>query len=133
MPGIEFSHVHRYPTTAVGIPVPVIIRCGREVVDLLAYLDTGSSNCLFERKHGEFLKLEIETGDHRVFRTATGGIDAFGHVVELDVLGFKVESMVYFFGDERIEKNLLGRTGWLDRIRLGLVDYDCELYLAAYD
>jgi hypothetical protein len=41
--------------------------------------------------------------------------------------------MVYFFGDERINKNLLGRAGWLDRIRLGLVDHDGELYLASYD
>jgi hypothetical protein len=70
------------------------------------------------------LNLEIEAGDLRIFRTATEGVDAFGHAVELDVLGFKFESKVYFSGDERINKNLLGRAGWLDRIRLGLVDYD---------
>jgi hypothetical protein len=28
---------------------------------------------------------------------------------------------------------LLGRAGWPDRIRLGLVDHDGELYLVAYD
>jgi hypothetical protein len=76
------------------------------------------------------LKLEIEAGNHRIFRSASGGADALGHMVELEVLGLKVESMVYFFGDERITKNLLGRVGWLDRIRLGLVDHDGELYLA---
>jgi hypothetical protein len=111
----------------------VVLRNGGEAVKLLAYLDTGASNCLFERKHGELLNLEIEAGDRRIFRTATGGVDAFGHVVELEVLGLKFESMVYFFGDERINKNLLGRAGWLDRIRLGLVDHDGEIYLAAYD
>jgi hypothetical protein len=41
--------------------------------------------------------------------------------------------MVYFFADERINKNLLGRIGWLDRVRFGLVDHDEELYLAPYD
>ncbi len=41
--------------------------------------------------------------------------------------------MVYFFADEHISKNLLGRTGWLDRVRLGIVDYDQQLYLAEYD
>jgi hypothetical protein len=61
--------------------MPVALRSGSEVSDLIAYLDTGASNCLFERKHGEFLNLEIEAGDHRIFRTATGGVDAFGHVV----------------------------------------------------
>jgi len=100
---------------------------------LFAYLDTGSSNCLFERRHGEDLKLKIEAGDSRVFRSVTGGADAFGHIVELEVHGLKVESMVHFFGDERISKNLLGRIGWLDRIRLGLVDHDGALYLAPYD
>jgi hypothetical protein len=113
--------------------MPVVLKRGCEVVDLFAYLDTGSANCLFERRHGELLKLEIEAGDHRIFGSATGTADAFGHIVELEVLGLKVESMVYFFGDERINKNLLGRIGWLDRIRLGLVDHDGALYLAPYD
>jgi hypothetical protein len=40
---------------------------------------------------------------------------------------------VYFFADERINKNLLGRVGWLDRIRLGLIDHDGVLYVASYD
>jgi hypothetical protein len=40
---------------------------------------------------------------------------------------------VYFFADERINKNLLGRVGGLDRVRFGLVDHDQELYLAPYD
>jgi hypothetical protein len=113
--------------------MPVVLRSGGEAVKVLAYFDTGASNCLFERKHGEWLNLEIEAGDRRTFRTATGGVAAFGHVVELEVLGLKFESIVYFFADERINKNLLGRAGWLDRIRLGLVDHDGELYLAAYD
>ena len=130
---LEFSQVYRYRSTASGISIPVVLKSGGEVADLLAYLDTGASDCLFERKHGELLDLEIEAGDRRTFRTATGGVDAFGHIVELEVLGLNFESMVYFFGDERINKNLLGRAGWLDRIRLGLVDYDGELYLAPYD
>jgi len=60
-------------------------------------------------------------------------VETFGHLVALEVLGLSMESMVYFFAEERINKNLLGRTGWLDRIRLGLVDHDQTLYLAAYD
>ena len=41
--------------------------------------------------------------------------------------------MVYFFGDPMIEKNVLGRTGWLDRFRLALVHHDSKVYLAAYN
>ena len=54
-------------------------------------------------------------------------------MVSIEVLDLQFESVVYFFADERISKNLLGRTGWLDRVRFGLVDYDHELYLAPYD
>ncbi|HEV3202078.1 MAG TPA: hypothetical protein VGZ73_29470 [Bryobacteraceae bacterium] len=71
--------------------------------------------------------------DPRTFSTATGRVQAFGHMVTLTVLNIEFESMVYFFADERINKNLLGRIGWLDRVRFGLVDHDEELYLAPYD
>ena len=86
-----------------------------------------------EREYAELLNLEIDAGDPKTFWTATGRVETFGHMNELDVLGLKVESLVYFFTDEHIDKNLLGRAGWLDRVRFGLVDHDLELYLAAYD
>ena len=113
--------------------MPVVLISGNEVVELLAIVDTGASNCLFERKHGELLNPENESGDYRTFWTATGPVNAFGHIVQIDVLGLRFESMVFFFAEERINKNLLGRAGWLDRIRFGLVDHDSLLYLASYD
>ena len=100
---------------------------------MLAYVDTGASNCLFERELGEMLRLDIEAGQPKTFSTATARVETFGHRVLVEALELKFESMVYFFADERIAKNLLGRAGWLDRVRFGLVDHDCELYLAEYD
>ena len=88
---------------------------------------------MFERGQGEILGLDIESGERKFFSTVTGRVDTFGHVVQIETLGVLVDSMVYFFADEAITKSVLGRTGWLDRIRLGIVDYDRTLYLAAYD
>jgi predicted aspartyl protease len=96
-------------------------------------VDTGASNCLFEREHGEMLDIDVETGESKTFWTANGRVETFGHVVEIEFAGLRVESMVYFFADEQIRRSLLGRTGWLDRVRLGLVDHDLSLYLAPYD
>ena len=48
------------------------------------------------------------------------------------MLGIVIHSLVYFFAESAIRKNVLGRNGWLDRVRIGLVDYDREFYLAAY-
>ena len=41
--------------------------------------------------------------------------------------------MVYFFTDQAIRKNVLGRSGWLDRVRVGLIDHDCQIYLTPYN
>jgi predicted aspartyl protease len=133
MPRLEFSHRRSYAPGAEGISLPVVLSNAGESVHVLASVDTGASNCLFEREHAELLNLEIEAGYPKTFWTATGPVETFGHTVELNVLGLKVESMVYFFADEHIGRNLLGRTGWLDRVRFGLVEHDLELYLAVYD
>jgi len=132
MPALEFTRLHPYQPTADGISVPIALITGSRAVDLLAQIDTGASHCLFERRHGEMLRLDVESGDPKAFRTAAGRVDAFGHWVTLETLGLRFESLVYFFADEAINRNLLGRIGWLDRIRLGLVDHDGELYIAPY-
>ena len=133
MPAIEFSRTHSYLPADEGISLPVFLNSGAERVKLLAHVDTGASYCLFERRQAELLDLDVEAGDPMAFRTATGRVEAFGHLVTIETLGLNFESVVYFFADERINKNLLGRLGWLDRIRLGLIDHDGVLYVASYD
>ena len=133
MPAIEFSRTHSYLPAGDGISLPIILNNGEERVKLLAQVDTGASHCLVERRHGELLNLDVEAGDPMAFRTSTGRVEAFGHLVTIKTLGLNFESVVYFFADERINKNLLGRLGWMDRIRLGLIDHDGVLYVASYD
>jgi len=41
--------------------------------------------------------------------------------------------LIYFFADPMIDKKVLGRTGWLDRFRLGLIHHDNKIYLSSYD
>jgi hypothetical protein len=67
------------------------------------------------------------------FRTANSAFEAFGHEVEISVLGIVTNALVYFFADPAIDRNVLGRIGWLDRVRLGLVHHDSKVYLAPYD
>jgi hypothetical protein len=88
---------------------------------------------VFARECGTKLQIDVEAGEPKVFSSAGGPVHTFGHFVQIAVFDLVFESMVYFFADPVIEKNLLGRRGWLDRTRLGIVDHDRELYLAAYD
>ena len=100
---------------------------------LLPRLTLEASHCLFERSHGESLGLDVESRVRTTFSTAVGPFEAFGHDVRIDVMGLEFDSVVYFFADTGIKRNVLGRRGWLDRLRLGLVDHDEVVYLAGYD
>ena len=130
---LEFTGVHSYASDKEGITVPVELRSGEAVVRLAANVDTGANFCIFRSEIAEALGLDLRSGLHQRFRTANSNFEAFGHEVELTVLDVATHSTVYFFADETINKNVLGRVGWLDRIRLGLVDHDGSLYLAAYN
>jgi predicted aspartyl protease len=130
---LGFSKAHGYAGPSDSITLPVLLRAGDNEVELVASLDTGASYCLFERSVAEALGLDVGTGVSRVFTTANSRLQAFGHEVAINVLGIEVHSMAFFFADTEIEKNVLGRRGWLDRVRIGIVDHDQMLYVAGYD
>jgi hypothetical protein len=130
---LQFTGVHSYASDKDGISVPVMLRSGDRIVSLAASVDTGSTFCLFRAELAEALGFDLKSGQHQRLRTANSSFDAFGHEVELTVLDVVTHSTVYFFADETINKNVLGRVGWLDRVRLGLVDHDGSLYLAPYN
>ncbi|MGH9916452.1 MAG: hypothetical protein ACRD63_14325, partial [Pyrinomonadaceae bacterium] len=58
---------------------------------------------------------------------------AFGHEVVLLTFDLAFQTTVYFSANYGQERNLLGRFGWLQQVRLGIIDYDEDLYLGAYN
>jgi len=130
---ITFDVFHRYDTLETGVTVPAVLRFNDITADIKAKVDTGSTFCVFERIHGENLGLDIETGTPLRMITANGGFDTFGHTVNLSVLGIETEATVYFAAEESFYLNILGRQGFLDRVKLGLIDYEGKLLLSAYD
>ena len=130
---IDFDKNHYYNTLEVGITVPIVLHYGDITVDFEAKIDTGSSFCIFERTHGERLGLDIESGQLESFGTATGSFLAYGHELKLSVLDIETTSTVFFAKEESFTRNVLGRTGWLDRVKLGLIDYEGKLLLSAYN
>ena len=87
----------------------------------------------FDREYAEALSIEVESGTPTHFQTVYSRFQAYGHTLSLEVLGMEFDSVVYFFADSAISKNVVGRLGWLDRIRLAVVHHDSTLYLSAYD
>jgi hypothetical protein len=130
---LNFAVSYDYDPGAVDINVPVTLRSGAEMREVIAKLDPGSTLCVFKREIGERLGFDIERGIPQWIGTATGRFLSYGHEVTLTVLGIETNATVYFAVDEFFPVNVLGRIGWLDRMRFGLVDQDSRMYLSAYD
>jgi Aspartyl protease len=75
---LNFEASHRYPSTD-GIDIPVEVRVGNQRVELIARVDTGAAHCIFDRRYGEELGLEVESGRPQRFRTMTGSFVAYEH------------------------------------------------------
>ena len=129
---LSFGASHRY-TSADGIDIPIELRAGTEKVELIAKLDTGAAHCIFERRYAEELGLDVESGRPQRFRTMAGLFIAHEHEIILHTLGIEFLSVVFFARDPAFNRNFVGRSGWLDRVRLGIIDYDRMLFLSPYD
>lgn len=126
---VDFDVVHFYDLKKIGIPLEVRLAYGKLTEEFTAKIDTGSTFCVFRRLHGEVLGIEIENGVPTELGTATGSFRAYGHEVTLTVLGIETVSTVYFAESEYFDRNVLGRIGWLDRVKFGLIEQEGKLFL----
>ena len=129
---LEFDTTHQYTDAKDGIHVPITLAIGRESVELLAKLDTGAEYCIFERKYGEMLGLAVESGRFQRFRTVAGSFATYEHEVTIQTLGIEFPAVVFFAQDLTFTRNFLGRSGWLDRLRIGIIDYERMLFVWPY-
>ena len=129
---LNFSQVAEYDSGESGINVKASLRLDQQPLDFSAKIDTGSTNCIFTREIGEQLGLRIEDGLPKWIRTATGRFLTYEHEVTLSVLGFDFDILACFTEDENLQKNILGRYGFLMHVKMGLVDYEGKLYLSHY-
>jgi hypothetical protein len=130
---LSFTYEHQYEDHADGIPLPVRLSYGGRTVSTTAKVDPGAAVCLFAHEEGLELGVPVEQGIPIRLGGLTGTLDAFGHEVTLQTGELVFQSIVYFAKHPGLPRNLLGRRGWLRNLRLGLIDYDCLLYLSDYD
>ena len=128
---LEFDADLEYEATSAGILVPIRLVRGDRSVELRARLGTGASDCLFDRFYSDILGL-TEAGVEREYRTVTGSFKAFGHEVVIETLGLEWSATVFFQEMGNPAHAFVGRRGWLDRVRLGIVHYEQKLFLGQY-
>src|SRR5579862_4408067 len=78
---LTFEDLYEYESASDSINVPVDLSVGEEFVTPLGKLDTGASQCIFERTIGRVLGLNIEDGEPQRFATVSGTFLAYGHKV----------------------------------------------------
>jgi hypothetical protein len=130
---LNLDLIHQYDPGRPGIAIPISLSLGAQALVTEAHLDTGAANCFFRRSLGEKLGLDIESGHLQGFSSPGGIVEGYGHAVTLEALGMEFDTIIYFAKERGFNRNLLGRHGWLQRLRLGLVDYDGMLYLSRYE
>ena len=118
------------PESVISVSGRAVNRAAEQVN---AKLDTGASFCIFERTYGEMLGLDVEGGTPALVSTANSTFQAFGHRLTMTALGFQFDVMVYFAADESVKRSVLGRRGFIDQLRLCLIEHDGELYVSKYD
>ena len=129
----NFQSQHRYDTTQIGITIPIELIYNEQIVQVNAKLDTGASVCVFQRLYAKVLGIDVENGIPELVSTVTGTFQVFGHWLTIATFDFQFDALVYFAADDRITRNVLGRRGWIDQVRLCLIDYDGELYVSRCD
>lgn len=130
---LSFEVLHDYDPGLDGITVPVVLSNSTGRKKVLAKLDTGSTFCIFQREHGEELGFDIESGILEWIGAGVSAFKAYGHEVSITALGYQLDTIVYFAAPFDFPRNVLGRRGWIEIFRLGIVEYDKKLYVSRYD
>lgn len=128
---ISFQKKEIFDSMKTGITIDAVLRYGSIEQICTAKIDTGSEFCLFTRIIADVLEIDVESGYRENFSTLGGEVIGYAHQVELETLGLRFQSYVYFADSYSIKRNLLGRQGWLQMVRLGVDDFKSEIYLAS--
>lgn len=130
---LNFSRRHEYEYLESGITVKAKLEFGDAQFECEAKVDPGAQHCLFSREIADRIGIDVESGIRCKLGTLTGSLIAYSHEVTLTTLEVALRSPVCFAKEYGLPRNLLGRIGWLQRIRFAIIDYDQELYLSDYN
>lgn len=113
-----------------GLYIPVTLSAAGGDVKMQGYLDTGSKYCVIPRWVGEQLGINIEAGQVTSLRTGGGSMSTYLHYVTLSIGDLAFEDVPICIAKYRdFDRCMVGRAGWLQKVRMNLIPYDEHLYL----
>jgi len=129
---ITYRHRYAFDPKQPGVTLPVSLFANDRVETTEAAIDTGSTLCVFRREIAEWLNITVEEGIEDHVNAMGTVIRVYGHEVRMVVGEMTLDLFVYFPSFQNIPRNLLGRQGFLQRLRFGLDDYEGFVYLSHY-
>lgn len=130
---LGFTDRHLYEEEeAIAVPIRLISSHSLSA-GILANIDTGSTFCIFDRIYADILGLDLTAGIEQRISTATGSFYCFGHELTVSVFDLEWQAVVYFAEPEAFNINVIERVGFLDRLKVGILDYEQLLYVGLYD
>ena len=130
---LEFDIEYRYASIKGGIWIPAILSAGADSTGVEAKVDTGCEYCVFQREVADQLGLEVESGYRLRLGSPGGDVETYTHLIRLETLGLSFDSVVCFRADYGFTRNLLGRNGWLNQVKLAVIDYEETLFISPYN
>ena len=130
---LSFDVSYLYEENDGGISLPIILSYGDSQIRTFAKVDTGADFCIFSHELGENLGIDVPSGIPKTMGSLTGLLDTFGHEITIQACGIALQSVAYFAKYPGLSRNLLGRNGWIRKLRIGIMDYDSTIYLATYN
>ncbi len=113
-----------------GLRLPITLSIAGQEIEANAYLDIGATYCVLPREAGERLGLDVEAGEPTSLRTGGGQMPTFLHYANLTIDELSFEDVPICVAKyQEFDRILLGRAGWLQKVRLNLVVYEDSLYL----
>jgi hypothetical protein len=130
---IVYHYRFDYDLDDAVIALPVILSANARTEAVIACVDSGSTLCVFQREIADRLAIRVEDGIEDYVNAMGTIIRVYGHEVTLTLGGLALDLFIYFPDYQRIPRNLLGRQGFLRRLRFGIDDYEGFVYLSHYD
>ena len=117
-----------------GLCTPITLSVAGREIEADAHLDTGATYSVIPREVGERLGLDVEAGEPTSIRTGGGPMPAFLHYTNLTIDELFFEDVPICVAKyPEFHRILLGRGGWLQKVRLNLLVYEDSLYLNLHD
>jgi hypothetical protein len=131
---LSFSSLLNINQDQAGLLVPITLSTTDRDIKIEAFLDTGAKYSVLPRWVGEELGLDIEAGIQTDLMTGAGPMPTYLHYLTLTVgdLAFD-DAPICVSKFPEFSRCLLGRGGWIQSVRLGLVAYDDHPFLSLYN